>query len=62
MKNVSISQLKAGLSRDADRDRLIEAGVLRPGSGDASSILSEPPLKLSTSLVDALDEDREDRF
>jgi prevent-host-death family protein len=94
MKSVSVSELKAKLSRylrevrrgseiqvvdrgvpiaritplpptesgDAARQRLIQAGIIRPGTGDASWILSQPPLKLSSSLLEALDEEREDRF
>lgn len=43
------------------RDRLIRAGILRPGKGDAAAILDRPPLILSASLSEALDEDRTDR-
>jgi prevent-host-death family protein len=93
MKTVSVSELKAKLSRylrevrrggeihvvdrgvpvarivpldrpetdDAARERLIRAGILTPGKGDASWVLSDPPLELSASLLDALNEEREDR-
>jgi prevent-host-death family protein len=44
------------------RQRLIQAGVLRPGTGDASAILAKPPLQLSADVSSALDEDREDRL
>jgi prevent-host-death family protein len=48
---------------DERRERLIRAGVLRPGTGDARAILAKPPLKLSgADLLKALDEEREDRF
>ena len=48
---------------DERRERLIRAGVLRPGTGDARAILAKPPLKLSgADLLEALDEEREDRF
>jgi prevent-host-death family protein len=44
------------------RERLIRAGVLRAGRGSASTILDHPPLEIATSIVDALNEDRGDRF
>jgi prevent-host-death family protein len=44
------------------RERLVRAGVLRPGRGGSSTILDLPPLELSAGIVEALDEDREDRF
>jgi prevent-host-death family protein len=47
---------------DPRRERLIRAGVLRAGRGGASTILDQPPLEISTSIVDALDEERGDRF
>lgn len=96
MKTVSVSELKAHLSRylrevrrgsevqihdrgvpiarlgplpraaegpgEAERQRLIAAGIIRPGSGHADNVLETEPLELPTSLLDALDEDREDRF
>jgi prevent-host-death family protein len=46
----------------ARRARLVRAGILRPGSGDASGILRKPPLRLPTSLSTALAEEREDRL
>ena len=52
-------------SREGDgerRERLIQAGVLRPGVGDASVTLSRPPIELSAALSTALDEEREDRL
>jgi prevent-host-death family protein len=44
------------------RERLIRAGVLRPGKGSAAAILDTPPIEVSVSLLEALDEDRGDRF
>ena len=44
------------------RERLIGAGVLRPGAGSAAAILESPPLALPVSLSEALEEDRTDRF
>jgi len=96
MKTVSVSELKAHLSRylrevrrggevqildrgvpiarlgplppaakgsgEAERQRLIQAGILRAGTGRADAVLDAEPLDLPTSLLDALAEDREDRF
>ena len=92
MSSVSVSDLKANLSRhlrevrrggeiqildrgkpvarlvppaiadDSRRERLISAGVLRPGLGDPATILEELPLELQTSISEALDEDRADRL
>jgi len=96
MKTVSVSDLKAHLSRylrevrrggevqildrgvpvarltglapgdgeadDERRERLIRAGILRPGSGDASALLRKQPLDLPVNLRDAVDADREDRL
>ena len=44
-----------------ERQRLIAAGVLRPGTGDASAVLQRPPLDLPAGLSEAVNEDREDR-
>lgn len=44
------------------RQRLIQAGVLRAGRGDAHTVLETPPVELPTSLVEALDEERTDRL
>ena len=46
----------------AVRERLISAGLLRPGMGGAASILDEPPLVLPVSISQALTEDRTDRL
>ncbi len=43
---------------DDARQRLIAAGVIRPGTGDARRILDKPPLKLGTSVLEALLEER----
>lgn len=47
---------------DGVRERLIGAGVLRPGKGNAAAILQSPPLALPVSLSEALAENRADRF
>jgi len=49
-------------TKDSQRERLLKAGILRPGSGNAARILESPPLELPTSLLQALDEDRDDRL
>ena len=43
------------------RERLIGAGVLRPGKGGAAAVLDEPPLELPISLSEALAEERANR-
>lgn len=56
-----------GLASDPDtpgeehRQRLIRAGVLRPGTGDSAGLLDRPPLELPTDLRGALGDDRDDR-
>ena len=93
MSTVSISELKANLSRylrevrrggevqvldrgapvarlvpaaatddQGIRERLIGAGLLRPGNGTAAAILDEPTLVLPVSVSEALFEDRADRL
>ena len=93
MSTVSISELKANLSRylrevrrggevqvldrgapvarlvpaaatddQGIRERLIGAGLLRPGNGAAADILDEPTLVLPVSVSEALLEDRADRL
>ncbi|MCY4271660.1 MAG: type II toxin-antitoxin system prevent-host-death family antitoxin [bacterium] len=47
---------------DNPRERLISAGILRPGQGDSAAILEGPPLDLQTSISEALDQDRADRL
>jgi hypothetical protein len=53
------------MKRDSDselkRARLIEAGIIRPGKGDARVILETPPLEVPTSILEALKEERADR-
>ncbi len=44
------------------RERLVSAGLLRPGKGGAAAILDEPPLVLPESISEALVEDRTDRL
>jgi prevent-host-death family protein len=46
---------------DADRERLVRAGILRAGTGDSAFLLQTPPLELGGDLSRALHEDREDR-
>lgn len=48
-------------SRGEERQRLVQAGVLRPGTLDADAVLNQPPLELASDLRSAVDEDREDR-
>ena len=45
-------------SQDDVRQRLISAGVIRPGTGNARRILDKPPLNLRTSVLEALLEER----
>jgi prevent-host-death family protein len=58
---VRIDAAAAG-SDESRRSRLIRAGILRAGSGDASRVLETRPLELRTSLLEALREEREDRL
>ncbi len=53
-----------GAEADADRiARLVRAGVLRPGHGDARQILRKPPLRARGADVSgALADDRADRL
>jgi len=93
MSTVSISELKANLSRylrevrrggevqvldrgapvarlvpaaatddEGVRERLIGISPLRPGDGSAATVLDHPPLVLSVSVSEALNEDRADRL
>ena len=48
-------------ANDERRERLIRAGVLRPGETEATGILDLEPLDVPTSLLDALEEERKDR-
>ncbi len=47
--------------RAGRRTALIRDGVLRPGEGDVSAVLATPPLKLTTRLMEAIEEDRAER-
>ncbi|MCH9650129.1 MAG: hypothetical protein K0U98_17970 [Deltaproteobacteria bacterium] len=49
-------------SSAARRDRLLQGGLLRPGKGDAADSFATPPLDLGISVLEALQEDREDRL
>jgi antitoxin (DNA-binding transcriptional repressor) of toxin-antitoxin stability system len=49
-------------SHDEHRQRLIQAGILRPGTTDTSARLDQAPLELSSDLRRAVDEDRGDRL
>lgn len=44
------------------RQRLIDAGVLRPGSGGVSSVLDQPAVEIGTDLSSGLAEERSDRL
>ncbi|MDX1584871.1 MAG: type II toxin-antitoxin system prevent-host-death family antitoxin [Thermoanaerobaculia bacterium] len=46
---------------DDRRDRMIRAGVIRPGSTEFDP-LGSAPLKIGTSLLESLEDEREDRF
>lgn len=44
------------------RQRLVQAGVLRPGTCNVARVLDQPPMELSSDLRRAVDEDRDDRL
>lgn len=46
---------------DEHRERLIQAGILRPGTAEAASVLDQAPLELPSDIRRAVDEDRDDR-
>lgn len=52
----------AGTDGDDLRDPLVRKGVVRPGSGDCAAILTKPAVATSTSVLEALREDRNDRL
>jgi prevent-host-death family protein len=58
---VAIPSTEARTDDDERRERLIRAGILRPGTGDARAVLAKPLLKIP-GLMEALDKEREDRF
>ncbi len=65
-RGVPVARL-TGLPVDAEagearRERLVGAGVLRPGRGGAEVLLDRPPLELPTSLTAALEQERDDRL
>lgn len=49
------------VSADERRERLVRAGILKAGTGDASAVLDQRPLALDVRLREALEEDRADR-
>ena len=66
-RGVPIARL-TGISALADaageerRARLARSGVLRQGTSELSKILEQPPLVVSTSILEALEEERADRL
>ncbi len=52
----------ADTSGEERRARLIRSGVLRQGTSEISEILEQPPLVVSTSILEALEEERADRL
>lgn len=48
-------------SDDDRRARLLRSGVLRQGTSEISEVLEEPPLAVSVSILEALEEERADR-
>lgn len=57
-----LTRIASKRGEDDRRARLLRAGVLRPGSGNAARWLEHEPLTLKTSLRAALDEERDDRL
>ncbi len=51
----------AASPQDEHRERLIRAGILRPGTASPSTVLEQPPLELPADVRRAVDEDRDDR-
>ena len=51
----------ASSPQDEHRERLIQAGILRPGTAATSAVLAQPALELPTDVRRAVDEDRDDR-
>lgn len=65
-RGVPVARL-IGVTRSSDSDderrqRLIAAGVVRPGRGDVGAVLRTEPLEIDTNLRAALDDDRADRL
>ena len=44
------------------REQLVRGGLLKPGSGEITTILEDPPLELPVSISDALKDDRDERL
>jgi prevent-host-death family protein len=44
------------------RQRLVRAGILRPGKGDARTILDAALVEVPTSILAALEQERSDRL
>lgn len=51
----------AASPQDQHRQRLIRAGILRPGTAMLSTVLEQPPLEPPADVRRAMDEDRDDR-
>ena len=63
-RGTPVARLVPPTARDDEgiRERLVGAGLLRPGRLRAAAILEQTPLELPTSLSEALIEDRIDRL
>ncbi len=61
LKPVELTASDEG-EQEAILTQLIADGVLRAGKGDCEEILKQPPLNLGVSVLEALLEDRRDRF
>ena len=58
-----LSAVRSDASGDGERrERLVRSGVVRPGAGDASNVLSEELVEVRASILDALIEERTDRL
>ena len=56
-----LSAIKPDSLQDGERrERLLRAGVLRPGTGITAQFLAEDPIELQTSVLEALIEERAD--
>jgi prevent-host-death family protein len=64
-RGVPIARLTGIVSRagrDPRRERLVDAGVLSPGEGDLLAAVERQGPSLSTSILEALEEERADRL
>ena len=63
-RGVPIARLvpPADKGEDGVRERLVGAGLLRPGEGRAEAVLDAAPLELPASISGALAEDRQERL